>query len=46
MENRMKKLKSVADKGILVRRVRKEHPAKCYDLMTDGISRRIEQLGL
>jgi hypothetical protein len=29
----------------LVRRAAAEHPSKCYDLITDGISRRIEQIG-
>lgn len=30
----------------LVRRAAAEHPSKCYDLITDGISRRIKQIGL
>ena len=30
----------------LVRRAALEHPSKCYDLITDGISRRIKQIGL
>ena len=30
----------------LVRRAAAEHPSKCYDLITDGISRRIGQIEL
>ena len=30
----------------LVRRAASEHPSKCYDVITDGISRRIGQIEL
>ena len=30
----------------LVRRAAAEYPSKCYDVITDGISRRIGQIGL
>ena len=39
----VRRINSVLPK--LVRRAAAEHPSKCYDLITDGISRRIEQIG-
>ena len=40
----VRRINSVLPK--LVRRAAAEHPSKCYDLITDSISRRIEQIGL
>ena len=40
----VRRINSVQPK--LVRRAAAEYPSKCYDLITDGISRRIEQIGL
>ena len=40
----VRRINSVLPK--LVRRATAEHPSKCYDVITDGISRRIEQIGL
>ncbi len=40
----VRRINSVQPK--LVRRAAAEHPSKCYDLITDGISRRIGQIEL
>ena len=40
----MRRINGVLPK--LVRRAAAEHPSKCYDVITDGISRRIGQIGL
>ena len=40
----VRRINSVLPK--LVRRATAEHPSKCYDVITDGISRRIKQIGL
>ena len=40
----VRRINSVLPK--LVRRAAAEHPSKCYDLITDGISRRIGQIEL
>ena len=40
----VRRINSVLPK--LVRRAASEHPSKCYDVITDGISRRIGQIEL